>query len=449
MIFFKKHTTENSFFQTKKNMKPITFCIATAKNEKEYIKLLINSLQDNTQINLHEILVFIDSDNQNTYEFLLELKTTLPNLKIYKNPSEYPIGSQRNISIMFNAAINDIVCYLQSDMVVGKHFDKYLNESMTSDDILVCGTRIEPPIHPLSSDKYTYDFGLNPSSFDYNQFNKFVSELHKLETKYTNDYSVPFAIHKKVWLQTLGGYDTQFRCSHEDIDSVIRMNLAGILIKQNWKAIVYHFTCVSSRGIDWFENNKMSNYKKEIQQLASNQEGNRFLRKWHTFNRNTNYRYNVGLSLTADKYINIEFLKQIEPYFDIIQIKNDDYAITQFISQLKFDSNYYSNIRWGYTPEHWENVKHLFNETDFDKKITKNEINSDTLVICNYSDIIDNPEKTYEFIQSLNSIIHENDIGEYEFDYFKIKIYKKHNFILDLIKVSNLKNLLDSEIIFV
>ena len=55
-------------------MKKISFCINTSRNEREYLLLLLNSLKENTQIENHEVLVFIDSDNQNTYETLIEYK---------------------------------------------------------------------------------------------------------------------------------------------------------------------------------------------------------------------------------------------------------------------------------------------------------------------------------------------------------------------------------------
>jgi glycosyltransferase involved in cell wall biosynthesis len=140
----------------------ITFCIATAKNEKEYTKLLIRSLRDHTNIDRHEILIFIDSDNQNTYEELLEIKKELPNLKIYRNTEKYPIGSQRNVSILFNAASNDIVCYLQSDMVVGPNFDTNILKNMTDESVVLCLARIEPPLHPPGPEKIVKNFGLTP-----------------------------------------------------------------------------------------------------------------------------------------------------------------------------------------------------------------------------------------------------------------------------------------------
>jgi len=72
-------------------MKSITFCISSAKNEKEYTTLLLNSLKKNTQIENHEILIFLDSDNQNSYECFFQFQSTMPNLKIHRNTNEFHI----------------------------------------------------------------------------------------------------------------------------------------------------------------------------------------------------------------------------------------------------------------------------------------------------------------------------------------------------------------------
>ena len=68
-------------------MKKISFCINTAKNELNHIKLLFNSLQKNLKNKNHEIIVFIDSDNQGTSEWLIEQKEILKN-KFKKNVLE-------------------------------------------------------------------------------------------------------------------------------------------------------------------------------------------------------------------------------------------------------------------------------------------------------------------------------------------------------------------------
>ena len=66
-------------------MKPlISFCINTAVNELDYIKLLFKSLKDNLSTLEHEIIVFIDSDNQGTLKWLVEQKSIFINLKILK-----------------------------------------------------------------------------------------------------------------------------------------------------------------------------------------------------------------------------------------------------------------------------------------------------------------------------------------------------------------------------
>ena len=120
----------------------LTFCIASAKNEKEYTKLLIKSLKENTSIKNHEILIFLDSDNQNSYEDFLKIQKDLPNLKIHRNETGFPVGGQRNVSIMFYHAKNDIVCYLQSDMVVGRNFDINILKNMKEENTVLCCTRI-------------------------------------------------------------------------------------------------------------------------------------------------------------------------------------------------------------------------------------------------------------------------------------------------------------------
>ena len=71
-------------------MKKISFCINTAVNEINHVKLLFRSLEKNLSSKEHEIIVFIDSDNQGTFEWLLTQKETFPNLKksligIFKN----------------------------------------------------------------------------------------------------------------------------------------------------------------------------------------------------------------------------------------------------------------------------------------------------------------------------------------------------------------------------
>ena len=62
-------------------LEPISFCINTAVNELDNLKLLFKSLKDNLRYDKHEIIVFIDTDNEGTYEWLLTQKSKFYDLK--------------------------------------------------------------------------------------------------------------------------------------------------------------------------------------------------------------------------------------------------------------------------------------------------------------------------------------------------------------------------------
>jgi len=428
-------------------IKPITFCIASANNEREYTKLLLKSLKDHTQVGVHEILIFIDSDNQNTYEMLVEHKAQLPNLKICKNPNEYPIGSQRNVSVMFNAASSEVVCYLQSDMVVGKDFDKHVLENIDQQTVLACA-RIEPPLHPGSPEKIVKDFGIVPEEFQYDNFNKFVDELQQENRPNMVGHFAPFAIYKSTWFDKLGGFDTQFRCSREDSDTIIRMELAGLNMIQSWNACVYHFTCVSSRGEDWYKKTQQADYKNELQQLADQQELKRFIRKWGFFGHEVRPVYNVIVCVELDRYANIEALKALEPYCSTLVLDNAVVA-DQLAAQLEFEAHYYSNLRWNYTTEYWRDKKHLFNPTDFYQRVTSKQVIGDTVINIKMSSIMSRWKEVTTLFEHLHATIDSNEIGLYDTGYCTLEIVAKNNLAPGYATYPNMQQLLtDQHFIF-
>ena len=413
-------------------MKKITFCIASAKNEKEYTTLLLNSLKKNTQIENHEILIFLDSDNQNSYEHFLEFQSTMPNLKIHRNTSEFPIGGQLNISIMFHNASNPIVCYLQSDMVAGKDLDKHIIDNINSNTILSCA-RIEPPLHPESPEKIVKDFGITPDEFKFDEFNKFVNELQKENRPNIDSYFAPFAIYKNTWFEQLGGFDTQFRCSREDSDINIRMKACGLNVIQSWNSCVYHFTCVSSRGNEWFKQNNDAKKKNLLQEKADQEELKRFIRKWGYFGHYYEPRYNSTLLVNIDTGVDINIIKSIEPYFNKI-VLNDLDVVQELKYQLNFENYYYANKRWGYTSKHWDEVKHDFNIVNFDKRIEycsdlDSYVEGDIIIKTSFYDLMTNinSQEMHSFISKSNEIFNnmlqqDSYVGDYQIGNFLIKI---------------------------
>ena len=417
------------------NMKPITFCIASANNEREYTHLLLRSLQQNTDISKHEILIFIDSDNQNTYESLIEKKSELPNMRIYRNTSGFPIGSQRNVSLMFGAANNDIVCYLQSDMVVGKNFDKHISDNMDDEKTVLSCARIEPPLHPPGPEKIVKDFGITPEEFKWNDFNQFVAELQSENRPNMIGHFAPFAIYKRIYFDVMGGFDTQFRCSREDSDFIIRLEQNGLTAIQSWNACVYHFTCVSSRGKDWYKQDEDAKYKNVLQQNADSEELKRFIRKWGFFGHHPKPVYNIGLFIDMDKFVDTQLLEYVEPYFTNIYI-NDKLVTRQLKETAQFKSHYYANLRWKYSHEHWESKSHLFTPVDFENRIQylidQSEITNDAVMSIKFSDLvkaftIEDSVDVRTVIENSHSVIDSYDIGEYKLNGLRINIRQKND----------------------
>jgi GT2 family glycosyltransferase len=428
-------------------MKPITFCIASAKNERDYTKLLLRSLQDHTQLDLHEVLIFIDSDNQNTYEMLVSLKKTIPNLRIYRNTTGRPVGSQRNVSIMFEAASHDIVCYLQSDMVVGVDFDNHIINSIDINTILSCA-RIEPPLHPASPEKIVKDFGIYPEEFKYDEFKEYVLELQKEDRPNMIGHFAPFAVYRSTWFDKLGGFDTQFRCSREDSDTIIRMEMVGLQTIQSWNACVYHFTCVSSRGKDWFKNDEEAHYKNELQQQADQQELKRFIRKWGYFGHHPKPVYDIAFVVDLDRYADMQLLKYIEPYCKRLYLSDLSIA-QQLTSQVEFESHYYANLRWGYSTDHWNSVKSYFNPVKFSERIIACEDKpaGDVVVSVKYSELLKeiNNQDTRTLIENMQEWVDQNDVGVYEGGPFTIHIKQKIDYSKNLAKIDNTNLLLNSQ----
>lgn len=256
----------------------LTFCINTSRNERPYIELLLQSLLNGIDVTLHDIIIFVDSDNQDTTQFLVEQKELFPNLTIIKNTGD-PVGYAGNINYMFAKAKTDVVSYLQSDMIVCLDYDKKLIANI-KDNTILCSTRVEPPLHSQESNAINYveNFGIVPSEFRYEDFLRFAEA--NAASKITKWFFAPFTLYKHVWLD-IGGHDVSFKKSREDSDIALRLCLNKCELLQCWNAIVYHFSCTSSRGIEWW---KQENKDKElVRQMNDEIELTRFVNKWGTF----------------------------------------------------------------------------------------------------------------------------------------------------------------------
>lgn len=344
-------------------MQNITFTINMGANNLEYVKLLLTSLERNLDSKNHQIIVFIDADNENSLEYLLNAKARFNDLCIIYNKLDIPVGYQRNKTILTKYAKYDIVSYLQSDMVVGPHYDTEILKDVKRGRIL-SSTRVEPPLHGPSPVTVTRNFGLHPSEFNLTEWNEFSNSIKRNEL--LTYFFAPFTYYKDDWM-ALDGYDTVFRRAREDSDLLQRCLHAGIELVQTFSANVYHFTCVTSRGNNWFDvNNSKAKERVELQKTADNIEVRRFLRKWGSFNHGESKLFKLDMDLVVKNYKkNFHIIEQIEPFFSRVWVESSEDKNTLVEKYTQYQS--IANKLLGSTDESWEKNKHLFRVEDFKK----------------------------------------------------------------------------------
>lgn len=390
-------------------MNKITFATNTGPNTLEYTKLLLRSLKENLDSDEHEILVFIDSDNDGTLDYLRSVKSSFKDLKIITHTVKPILGPERNSNMIIELAKHDIVSYLQSDMVVSKHYDTEILKHLEYDMIL-SSTRIEPPLHGPSDLTFTMNFGLTPEEFKWDDFLSYADTIKS--DKVVDYFFAPFTVYKQTWSK-LGGYDTNFRRSRCDSDIVQRALHLGIRVKQTYSANVYHFTCVSSRGKDWFHTNNVEAQKRvQLQQLADQVEMRRFFRKWGRFSHTDKlpFKYDVDFVIKGESPQLTNLAYDLEPFGSRLWVPSQSVK-DELLSRCKLEHKY-ANELYGFSNEDWEASKQYYNHTDYDSIFCVGEPGDYCVKIT--IDLQKNIMDFLQYIGSLREILQDNESGEYE-----------------------------------
>lgn len=392
-------------------MQNITFTTNIGLNTLEHVKLLLESLQRNLDNKEHQILVFIDADNENTLEYLLGIKDTFSDMSVIKNNLPVPVGYQRNNNILTEYAKYDIISYLQSDMVIGPHYDTDILKHVKRGRIL-SSTRVEPPLHGESPVTVTKNFGLHPDEFNFDDWNAFSISIKKDEL--VNFFFAPITYYKEDWLR-LGGYDTVFRRAREDSDFVQRCLHADIELAQTFSANVYHFTCVSSRGKSWFDkSDEQAQKRAAVQSQADNIEIRRFIRKWGTFNHGEHKLYKLDVDLVAVNYRNLQPIYNLEPFFTRVWLEKEEHKIelvSAYASQHD-PANYLLN----FSDEQWDMYKHLYRLEDYNSIFHVGTPESYSVKVTMDFGRIENTNEFLKNIQNLYYILKDCEQGRYELD---------------------------------
>jgi glycosyltransferase involved in cell wall biosynthesis len=255
-------------------MNKITFCIPSKSNLR-YLKTCIPSIRENAYRDDHEIIVFVDSDEDGTIEWLKQVKDKY-NLIYYINPKlgEELYGIGKAYDYCIEQSTTDIFMIFHADMMLGKHAD-FKAYKQLKEKTVVCSTRIEPPIHPNGGEKILINFGMWPEEFKKEEFIKYVEE-HLNDSKITNGIFAPWMMYKKEYLEILGGHDPILHSCREDSDIFNRMLLAGFNFIQPWNSLVYHLT---GRGAGSFDGDP-ERHKKWQEDM--NKSTIAFIKKWGT-----------------------------------------------------------------------------------------------------------------------------------------------------------------------
>lgn len=301
-------------------MEKITFCIPSRSN-LQYLKTCIPSIRQNAFRNDHDIIVFVDEDNDGTVEWLEANKNTY-DLKYYVNPhlgrSLYGIG--RAYDFCIDKAETLYVMIFHADMILGKHADVEAFDHI-DDQVVVCSTRIEPPIHPNAGEKILEAFGMYPEEFNEKDFREYIdNNIDANKGKITDGIFAPWLIEKEAF-ESIGGHDPRMHSCREDSDLFNRLALAGFTFKQVWTSFVYHFT---GRGAGSFDGDQARHEQWKRDMNASTRE---FFRKWKSTVKHTPMMkpiispvYNIGIVI---ENCNNQLVAALEPWCDNIHVDCD------------------------------------------------------------------------------------------------------------------------------
>tara|TARA_R110000822_G_scaffold101143_3_gene227262 strand:- start:613 stop:1833 length:1221 start_codon:yes stop_codon:yes gene_type:complete len=372
--------------------------------DKEYMEVFQGSASREHELK-HEILVLNDASEDGTQEWLDSLDDE--NLIVYTNEGPDRVGIVGMFDKGIELANTDIIFAFHADMVAGKNLDINILKHLEKGKV-ISATRIEPPLHPEGPEKIIYNFGIEPEEFDWPIWSKRNESFE--EDKTTEGIFAPWCMYKEDFL-AVGGHDELFAPqSREDSDLFNRFLLNGYDLIQSWDAIVYHFTSRGSR-YNKFAGGDTGKDSPEWQQTNSKNMRN-FVRKW-------------GTNVQHDEHM----LPIVSPKYDIgFVVENCNEQLLQVLEP--WCSVIYTDCEWEhYLKTEQEDTTYNLNERIYS---VQSEKQNDILVRFDGRQLTN---EGFQFLTQLSEILKDSgEIGEMEFDIFKITINRLKTYEKDLIK---------------
>lgn len=387
--------------------------ILPSRNNLKYLKWCYESLRSNLSHKEHEVCVADDASSDGTWDWCQEMIKVDPHFKAIRN--EGP--ARKGMTELYNTLVQDVATYdvvmiYHADMYISKNADVLIEKHLKPQTV-VCLTRVEPPLHPGGPEKIVQDFGMEPENFKKEAFDKwFVDTKMSRRDKTTEGIFAPWAIYKEDFLK-IGGHDLLFApTSKEDSDIFNRFLLSGYKFVQLWEACVYHLTCRGSRF-----NPTITTIGKDSEEWQNQnvKSARNFIRKWGHFVKHNDTmkpivpnRYDVGFVV---KNIDEYKLLLLEPWCDTI----------------------YSDC----TYDRYINVEQKNTRINLRNKLKSLEDQKTNDILIEF-DAIKLSNNSFEFFNMLQMMIEDSgQIGEMEYDIFKIKINKLVDYKENLIDTNN------------
>lgn len=355
-----------------------------------------------------EVILLDDGSTDGTWEWMIQQKDCI----LYR--SEERVGHTILYDKGISLATKDIVGIIHADMILGPNYIENLVKHIKPGTV-VCGTRIEPPLHPEGKEKIIRDFGMDFDTLNIDAFETFVTDAQiEFKDQTSKGMFAPWIIYKKDF-QAIGGHDPLFApFPYEDSDIFQRWILAGYNLVQSRDAFVYHLTC---RGHRW--NDKVGT-DDDYFKIVSKRAQRNYLRKWKSWIKNDEFQYPIIPPVYNIAYIvkncNLALLSAFEPWCDRIYIEDDMQVLySHYLDQEQKNTSY-------------DLSKRVFNLKNNDP------IGENDIVIEFDAHLL--TQENIRILQQLPEIIkNSGSVGTFELDIFKLNIQHIEDLSHELINI--------------
>lgn len=214
-------------------------------NNLEYLKILIESIKQNSKFN-NEIIIHVNEGTDGSLDYVKKNNF----LHTYSSAN---IGLCSATNLAAKKANTNFILYTHDDMYFPPAWDEILNNeinSLNTNAFYLSGTMIEK-----SSGHIQIDCGDDSSNFDEAKFLKNYNKIKFVD--HQGSHWAPHVIHKEYW-NKVGGFSEEFNPGiGSDPDLNMKLWESGVRIfKGISKFRVYHFGSIVLRKKKNFKRNK-------------------------------------------------------------------------------------------------------------------------------------------------------------------------------------------------